>query len=144
MVVQPMSIDEPGVITEVRAAFDRYEAALMANDVDALDSAFWRDPRAIRFAPGDARYGHTAIAAFRATRDVGDIERILERVTITAFGSDCAIAFAEYRRLRSGRRGQQSQTWVRFADGWRIVAAHVSLDPEGAAAAPQRAPAGSE
>jgi len=127
--VQETSIDDAAVRAEVRAAFDAYEAALMANDVDALNDFFWRDPRTVRFGPGDARYGHDAIAAFRSGRDTSDLARRLERVHVTAFGEDCAVAFAEYRRTASGRRGQQSQTWVRFADGWRIVAAHVSLEP---------------
>lgn len=123
------SIDDAGVRAEVRAAFEAYEAALMANDVAALNDLFWRDERTVRFGPGDARYGHEAIAAFRSGRDTTDLARTLERVHITTFGPDCAVAFAEYRRTGSGRRGQQSQTWVRFAAGWRIVAAHVSLEP---------------
>lgn len=127
--MQETSIDDADVRAEVRAAFDAYEAALMANDVDALNAFFWRDPRTVRFGPGDARYGHDAIAAFRSGRDTTDLARSLERVHVTSFGSDCAVAFAEYRRTASGRRGQQSQTWVRFAAGWRIVAAHVSLEP---------------
>jgi ketosteroid isomerase-like protein len=127
--VQETSIDLAEVRAEVRAAFDGYEAALMANDVAALNAFFWRDPRAVRFGPGDARYGHDAIAAFRSGRDASDLARTLERVTITTFGPDVAVAFAEYRRKGSGRRGQQSQSWVRFAEGWRIVAAHVSLEP---------------
>jgi uncharacterized protein (TIGR02246 family) len=127
--VQQTSIDDAGVRAEVRVAFDTYEAALMANDVEALNHLFWRDPRTVRFGPGDARYGHDAIATFRAGRDTTDLARTLERVHITTFGNDLAVAFAEYRRTGSGRRGRQSQTWVRFADGWRIVAAHVSLEP---------------
>jgi len=127
--VDESSIDDADVRAEVRAAFDAYEAALMANDVDALNDLFWRDERTVRFGPGDARYGHAAIAAFRSGRDTTDLARSLERVHIATFGRDCAVAFAEYRRTGSGRRGQQSQTWVRFADGWRIVAAHVSLEP---------------
>jgi hypothetical protein len=46
---------------------------------------------------------------------------------ITAYGPDLATASCEYRRLGSGRQGRQMQTWVRFAEGWRIVAAHVSF-----------------
>jgi ketosteroid isomerase-like protein len=127
--VHRTSIDDAAVRAEVAAAFEAYEAALMANDVERLDAWFWDDPRAARLAPGDSRYGQAAIAAFRASRPVGDVARVLERVQITTFGLDCAVALAEYRRIGSGRRGQQSQTWVRFAEGWRIVAAHVSLEP---------------
>jgi len=127
--VQVTSIDDADVRAEVHAAFDAYEAALAANDVDALSGFFWCDPRAVRFGPGDARYGHDAIAAFRRGRDTTDLARTVERVQVTTFGADVAVAFAEYRRRGSGRCGQQRQTWVRFADGWRIVAAHVSLEP---------------
>jgi ketosteroid isomerase-like protein len=127
--LQETSIDDPAAHAEVRAAFDAYEAALMANDVATLDAFFWRDPRAMRFGPGGASYGHAAIAAFRAGRDTTDVARALERVTIVTFGADFAVALAEYRRTGSGRRGRQSQSWVRFTDGWRIVAAHVSLEP---------------
>lgn len=127
--VQETSIDDEAVRAEVRAAFDAYEAALVTNDVATLNALFWRDPRTVRFGPGDARYGHAAIAAFRAGRDTADLDRTLERVRITTFGADCAVALAEYRRTGSGRGGRQSQTWVRFAEGWRIVAAHVSLEP---------------
>lgn len=127
--MQDMTIDDPAVVAEVRAAFDRYEQALVTNDVAVLDELFWRDPRTIRFSPDGAGYGHAAIAAFRAGRDTTDVARALERVTIVTFGADFAVALAEYRRTGSGRRGRQSQSWVRFTDGWRIVAAHVSLEP---------------
>lgn len=124
-----MNIDEAAVVAEVRAAFDRYEAALMANDVAALNELFWADERTVRFGPQESLYGHEMIAAFRRDRPVADIDRRLERVAITTFGPDHAVAMCEYRRTGSGRLGKQSQTWVRFAEGWRIVAAHVSLAP---------------
>jgi len=122
-------IDEPEIVAEVRAAFDAYERALMANDLEALDRLFWDDSRTARYSPDGAHYGHAAISHFRRARDVGDIARVLERVQITAHGRDHAVALCEYRRLGTGRRGMQSQTWVRTGQGWRIVAAHVSLAP---------------
>ncbi|MEO1089177.1 MAG: oxalurate catabolism protein HpxZ [Pseudomonadota bacterium] len=124
-----MNTDEATVVAEVRAAFDAYEAALVGNDVATLDGLFWNDPRTTRFGVEEALYGHAAIAAFRRERAVGDIDREVTRVAITAFGRDAAIAFSEYRRKGSGRMGKQSQTWIRMADGWRIVGAHVSLQP---------------
>ncbi len=124
-----MLIDEPEVVAEVQAAFDAYERALMANDLAALDRLFWRDPRTVRYGPDGAHHGHAAISAFRRARDVTDVARIVERVQITAHGRDHAVALCEYRRAGSGRRGMQSQTWVRTGQGWRIVAAHVSLAP---------------
>ncbi|TVQ34384.1 MAG: oxalurate catabolism protein HpxZ [Geminicoccaceae bacterium] len=124
-----MIIDDASVIAEVRSAFDSYEAALMANDVATLDRLFWRDPRTIRYGVAETLYGHDAISAFRKAR-TGDIQRTLERVAITAFGPDTAIAFCEYRMTSTGTLGRQSQTWVRMPEGWRIVAAHVSRLPQ--------------
>lgn len=124
-----MEIDRPDVVAAVTAAFERYEAALMANDVDTLNALFWSDPRTVRFSGDGPAWGHAAIAAFRAGRDVSDLARVLERVVITTHGDACATAMAQYRRTGSGRRGWQSQTWVRTPEGWRIAAAHVSLAP---------------
>ncbi len=124
-----MEIDVPEVVAEIRRSFDAYEAALMANDVAALSDFFWRDPRAARMGGDGNLYGWDAISGFRKGRDVSDVARTLGRVEIHAYGTDLGTATAEYRRLASGRSGAQSQTWVRFAEGWRIVAAHVSLAP---------------
>lgn len=124
-----MQINDAAVIAEVRAAFERYERALTGNDVATLNELFWADPRTIRYGAAESLYGHEAIAAFRRDRAAGDLARALERVAITSFGHDFAVALCEYRRAGSGRHGKQSQTWVRFAEGWRIVAAHVSLAP---------------
>ncbi len=125
-----MQINEPSTLAEVTEMFAAYETALMANDVEALNGFFWRDPLVLRFGPAECLYGHEAIAAYRAARDVTDISRQLENTVVTTFGSDFATANTEYVRLASGRRGRQSQTWARFEDGWKIVAAHVSLMPE--------------
>ena len=124
-----MQTDVPDVVAEIRAEFDAYEAALLANDVAALSGFFWRDPRTSRLAADGGLYGWEAIAGFRKGRDVSDVTRDLLRIDIHAFGRDLGTATAEYRRHGSGRQGAQSQTWVRFPEGWRIVAAHVSLAP---------------
>lgn len=121
---------EARVTAEIRAAFDRYEAALMTNDVASLVDFFWRDPRAVRLSPGGGLYGFDEIARFRQARDASDIARDLIRVDILVLGPDLGVANAEYRRRRSRRRGAQSQIWKRMTGGWRIVSAHVSLDPE--------------
>lgn len=122
-----MEIDSPDVVAEVKSAFERYERAINANDVTTLNELFWNSPRTVRYGTGEQLYGHEAIAGFRAARDASDVKRELLRVAITAFGRDLATASCEYRRLGSGREGRQMQTWVRFAEGWRIVAAHVSF-----------------
>ena len=121
--------DRAGVEAEVRAAFDAYEAALQGNDVAALTGFFWDDARAVRLASEGGLYGIAAIAAFRRGRDVSDIARELTRVDVVALSPEVGVATAEYRRLKSGRRGAQSQVWVRRPEGWRIASAHVSLGP---------------
>ena len=123
-----MEIDKPTVLAEVEAAFARYEQALMENDVAVLNQLFWADRRTLRYGLGENSYGHDAIAGVRARRKAG--RRRLIHTVITSYDDDFATASTEFERLESGRRGRQSQTWVRHADGWRIVAAHVSwFDP---------------
>jgi ketosteroid isomerase-like protein len=116
----------PEIVAEVTAAFNRYEAALVANDVPALDSFFWNDPRVIRYALFDNGYGFEAIMKSRRARANVDLRRRLMRTVVTTFGRDFATANTEFRREESGREGRQSQTWVRTAEGWKIVSAHVS------------------
>jgi hypothetical protein len=128
-----MDIDLPEAVVEMRAAFAEYERALVSNDVAVLQALFRRDARTLRYGPAENLYGWDAIAAFRAGRSPAGLARTLENTTITTYGRDFATANTEF--LRGGRRGRQSQTWVRFPDeGWRIVAAHVSLMPEAAGA----------
>ena len=126
-----MTIDDPTTLAEVEAAFAAYEAALVGNDVAALDGFFWRDPRALRYGAGENLYGHAAIAAFRAARPAAGLARRLERTVVTTFGRDFATASTLFRRdAAAGRVGRQTQSWARLPEGWRIVAAHVSVIDE--------------
>lgn len=125
-----MEINLPDVVNEVEAVFHRYEHALVSNDVTVLDELFWHAPQTVRYGVAEQLYGYDAIAAFRAGRDPADLRRDLLKVVITTYGRDFATASCEYRRLGSGRHGRQMQTWMRTPDGWRVVAAHVSLQPE--------------
>lgn len=120
-----LEINLAAVVAEVRAAFDRYEAALVSNDVDVLNELFWKSERTIRYGPGENLHGYQAIAAFRSARSPVGLSRTLTNVVITTFGRDFATADAEF--VRMDRRGRQSQSWVRMDDGWRVVSAHVSL-----------------
>ncbi len=122
-----MQINLPDVIAEVKAEFERYELALVSNDVAVLDEQFWNDPLSLRFGIGENLYGWEAIASFRSARPAAGLARTLENTVITTYGRDCATASTEF--IRGGKRGRQSQTWVRFPQGWRIVSAHVSLMP---------------
>lgn len=122
-----MEVDIPEVLAEVKAAFTDYERALVTNDVAVLQELFRKDARTLRYGPNENLRGWEMIAAFRAARSPVGLERRLENTIITTYGRDFATANTEF--VRGGRRGRQSQTWVRFAEGWRIVAAHVSLMP---------------
>lgn len=123
-----MRIDLPDVVAEVREAFDRYEKALVTNDVGALDKFFRDDSRTIRYGVNENLYGYSEIAAFRAARVPVALGRKLSRTVITTYGREFAVASTLYERPSApGRTGRQMQTWVKFPDGWHIVAAHVSL-----------------
>jgi hypothetical protein len=128
-----MEIDLPDVLAEVTAQFARYEAALVSNDVAVLGELFRADPRTLRYGIGENLYGYDAIAAFRAARSPAGLMRRTAQTVITSYGRDTAVASTLfYRDSFQGRVGRQMQTWVRFPEGWRIVAAHVSIidDPE--------------
>ena len=123
-----MDIDIPEIVAEVRRAFDEYEKALVNNDVAKLDELFRDDPRTIRYGGGEILYGYDAIKSFRAARSPVGLGRTLSQTVITTYGRDFATASTLYERPSApGKIGRQMQTWVRFPEGWRVVAAHVSL-----------------
>ncbi len=120
-------INLPDVVAEVTAVFARYEDALMTNRIDVLDALFWPSPATVRYGAGENLVGIDAIRAFRAARPSVGLARTLAATVITTFGRDFATAMTEFRREGNAATGRQSQTWVRFAAGWRVVAAHVSF-----------------
>jgi hypothetical protein len=122
-----MQTDIPEILAEVTAAFERYEQALVTNDVAVLDELFWNDPRTIRYGVGENLHGFEEIMAFRASRPAAGLQRELLRTVITTHGRDFATANTTF--ARNGRIGRQSQAWVRRPEGWRVVSAHVSLMP---------------
>ena len=122
-----MQINQPEVLAEVTAAFARYEDALVHNLVDVLDELFWTSPLTVRYGAGENLYGIDEIRAFRQARPSAGLARTLERTVITTYGTDHATAMTEFFREGSNRIGRQSQTWVRMPEGWRVVAAHVSV-----------------
>jgi len=123
-----MEIDLPEVVAEVRQAFERYEKALVNNDVPALNELFRDDPRTVRYGAGEILYGYDAIKSFRAARSPVALGRTLSKIVITTFGRQFAVASTLYERPSApGKIGRQQQTWVKFPEGWRVVAAHVSL-----------------
>ena len=129
-----MDIDLPDVLAAVTAQFERYEKALVGNDVAVLDELFHRDARTLRYGVGENLYGYSEISSFRAARSPIGLDRRTARTLITTYGRDTAVASTLfYRDHLAGKVGRQMQTWVRFAQGWRIVAAHVSIidEPKG-------------
>jgi hypothetical protein len=126
-----MIVDDPETKAEVEAAFAAYEAALISNDVVALDGFFHQAPTSLRYGATENLYGYAEIQAFRAARSPVGLGRRLEKIAITTYGRDVGVAATLFRRDSApGRIGRQMQTWVRFPEGWRIVAAHVSLIDE--------------
>jgi Protein of unknown function (DUF3225) len=123
-----VEIDIPEIVEEVTAAFHKYEEALVTNDVATLDSLFHEDPRTLRYGGGENLYGYAEIKAFRAARSPAGLARSLEQTLVTTYGRDFAVASTVFfRESAPGKVGRQMQTWVRFPEGWRIVAAHVSI-----------------
>lgn len=126
--IDPAAINDPETLAEVTAAFQRYEAALVGNDVAVLDELFWESPFTVRFGAGENLYGIEAIRAFRAARNPAGLARRLVQTVITTFGRDFATANTEFQRGNQAP-GRQSQTWVRFPQGWRVVSAQISFLP---------------
>ena len=123
-----MDIDLPEVKAEVEAAFAVYEKALVTNDVETLEALFFDGPSTIRYGAGENLYGMDEIRAFRRARSPVGLMRRLERTVITTYGRDTATASTLFvRDSAPGKIGRQMQTWVRMPEGWRVVAASVSL-----------------
>jgi len=122
-----MIIDDPTLLAEVTAAFMDYERALMADDVPAMDALFHEAPTTNRYGVGEVLYGIAEIREFRKGRG-GSPQRKLGKVAITVYGNSFATADAEFFRENSDRRGRQTQSWVKFPEGWKVVSAHVSLE----------------
>jgi hypothetical protein len=122
-------IDDRAVLHELQGVFEAYERALMSNDVAALNAFFWDDARVTRYGIADRQWGIEALRAYRAATPAPDFTRTLHHLRLHSFGPDVAVAQVEFERSDTALRGFQTQTWVRLAAGWRIVAAHVSMIP---------------
>lgn len=126
-----MKINDPEIVAELRALYPKYEAALVANDAETLTRMFWASPYTMRFGITENLYGIDEIEAFRKRRSPTNLARTIRRMDIVTFGDDCGSVTLEFERVVNGRTvsGRQSQVWVRFQEGWRIVSAHVSVLP---------------
>lgn len=126
-----MTINDPEVLAELEALYPEYERALVNNDVEKLVAMFWAGPQVMRFGVTENLYGPEELEAFRKGRPAANLARTVKRLEIVSFGRDFASITLEFERVGDGRvvRGRQSQVWVRFAEGWRIAQAHVSVLP---------------
>ena len=120
-----MEINNPQVHAELLKQFDRYQQAIIDNDVAVLNELFWHNALTIRYGVGENLYGHAAIARYRSTRDPQGLTRVVGTSVVTSYGHEAATTNIEF--TRAGRKGRQSQTWIRMPEGWLIVAAHASL-----------------
>jgi hypothetical protein len=124
-----VQINIPSVLAEVRAVFERYERALVENDIATLDALFWHSELVVRYGIAENLYGIEAVRAFRAAHPANVLGRKLVRTVITSFGYEFATANTEFGGVHRAVSGRQSQSWVRLAQGWRIVSAQVSIIP---------------
>jgi hypothetical protein len=124
-----LEINRPEVLAEVDAAFARYEDALVNNRIEVLDELFWSSSRTLRYGATENLVGIDAIRAFRAARSPAGLARRLRNTVVTTYGRDFATTMTEFQREGDPRVGRQSQSWARFEEGWRVVAAHVSYLP---------------
>ncbi|WP_144184439.1 AtzH-like domain-containing protein [Elioraea rosea] len=127
-----MEIDQADVVAEVREVLDRYETALMTNDIPTLEAIFWDDPRTVRLGVGEILFGMEAIRRFRRAQTGGYQQRERLEIRITTYGRDFGVTNIVYRRIATGMIGRETKIFARLPDiGWRVVSAHVSLNPEG-------------
>ncbi len=119
-----MEINNPAVLAEITRQFNRYQQAIIDNDIAVLNELFCDNTLTIRYGTGENLYGHEEIAAFRGTRDPRSVQRVVGKTVVTSYGQDAATSNIEF--MRGNRNGRQSQAWIRMPEGWRIVAAHVS------------------
>jgi len=133
MTIATQDVNLPDVVAELRELYPRYEQALVSNDVDTLVAMFWFAPEVMRFGATENLYGQEELEAFRKSRPAANLARTVTRLEIVSFGRDFGSITLEFERDAANGivRGRQSQVWVRFPQGWRIVSAHVSLLPAG-------------
>uniref|UniRef100_UPI0000F2444C Hypothetical protein Bxe_B1374 n=1 Tax=Paraburkholderia xenovorans (strain LB400) TaxID=266265 RepID=UPI0000F2444C len=124
-----MEVNQPDIVAQVQAAFVEYERALVENDIEAMNALFWHTPETVRYGIAEVQHGGEAIRAWRERCEPVPKSRKLHRTVVTTFGTDFATVSTEFTSDATPLLGRQMQTWARLspADGWKIVAAHVSL-----------------
>jgi hypothetical protein len=125
----PLEVNRPEVVADITAVFERYEAALVANDIDTLDELFWDSPDIVRFGLADRQHGFAEVSAFRRSQARQTLPRELRNTVVTTIGQDLALLTTEFAPDGQTGVGRQSQTWLRIEGAWRVVTAHVSWLP---------------
>jgi|SRR5579859_2472757 len=127
MAMKADQINRPAVVAEIGRVFEAYEAALKRNDAAALNEFFWDDPRALRYGISEHNLGIDEIRRWRNAAPAVPATRRLRGTQIVTFGADAASVSTEFTTNHTSGLGRQTQIWMRFDCGWRIVAAHVSV-----------------
>jgi len=126
-VINENEIDLSDVLIDLDQAFNQYENALIQNNVPVLDKFFWDNPKTVRYGIAENLYGGDEIRAYRKNCNPVPSGRKIIQKTITSFGHNFGIVSVEFTSPDSEQTGRQMQTWALFPEGWRIVAAHVSV-----------------
>ncbi|CAK9888999.1 hypothetical protein PS652_01828 [Pseudomonas fluorescens] len=121
-----LTVNQPQAWAALNQAFERYEAALVGNDLNVLDELFWQSPHTVRYGATEELYGAQQIQAFRLERPAKGLERTINERSLTTFGEDFGVTHMTFSRDANPRKGRQTQTWIRMAGHWRVVCAHVS------------------
>ena len=100
-----MEINIPAVVAEVNAAFERYEQALIVNDIAVLGELFWNSPLTLRYGMAENLYGYEAIQGFRSARSAVGLARTRKNVIVTTYGRDFATANTEFYRASTAQVG---------------------------------------
>jgi hypothetical protein len=121
--------EELNELNELKAAFDRYEEALMAGDVTGQNGSFWSDPSVVRVDGDGPVIGPQALAEFRARRPTPGPRRLRDLHVVRSPGDTVVIVSVNERLSPDGEvtgLGTQTQVWARTEEGWRVIAAVVS------------------
>jgi hypothetical protein len=125
-VVADVSVDVAAdVVAQVSELFERYEEALVGDDVEAMSGFFWESPRVRRFGVCDEQWGTAELRRWREGQPPHPAGRRLEATDVLAVTEDVAVVTTRFG-YGGPATGRQTQVWARGPAGWRIVSAHVS------------------
>lgn len=130
MEMKELELDLREVNDEVAENFARYERALISRDLEVLREMFWESPLTLRFGVADHQFGADELEKWRKEASPLPPGRTLTNTQVTSFNKDFAVVTTLFTYPNRNFLGRQSQTWVRFDQGWKIVSAHVSEVPK--------------